>query len=110
MFLVVHWMEIVIFLFMVLTKEKVESTAMQFFKRHNKRLEQSTIESAFITSPDQCLGMCVHTDRCKAFNVDHDNCELLEKDRCSAGKVLSDSPGTNYFDTVAEEKCRGEYF
>ena len=100
--------EIGIFLLLILTKTNVESTPKHFFKRSDKRLIGTPIETFLVDFPEQCIGACMFNDRCKAFNADHDNCQLFEKDRSSQYASLVHSHGTSYFDTVAKGFCPGE--
>ena len=81
---------------------------MLFFKKADKRLDVTPIETVFVDFPEQCLAACTNNDRCLAFNVDYSHCELFARDRCTTDKVLNESQGTNYFDTVAEDQCQGE--
>ena len=76
-----------------------------FVRRDNKRLDTDRIDSVSFSSLEQCLGVCLHDKRCKSFNADNENCELLAEDRCSVNRTLTESIGSNYFDTVPDGKC-----
>ena len=101
-------MRVVILLLAVASEISCSGPPMLFLRRNDKRLDITPIATALVDFPEQCLGACLDNNRCKAFNADYDNCELFDKDRCLASKELSESPGTSYYDTIAEKRCAGE--
>ena len=105
---ITYWLKISIFLVLMLINEKVQSSQRKFFRRNNRRLDITPFETVLVDAPEECLGVCMFNDRCKAFNADRDNCQLFTEDRCSTGKPLIESPKTVYFDTITEVQCSGE--
>ena len=97
-----------IFLLLIFVTEEAQSFPRKFYKRYGKRLDITPFETVLVDLPEECLGVCMFNDRCKAFNADRDNCQLFAEDRCSTGKPLTESPKTSYFDTIAEIQCPGK--
>ena len=91
-------------LFLLLARIYGQGTSKLFFRKTDKTLDAIPIETKSVQYPEQCLGSCLHNDRCKAINIIDDECELLAKNRCSA-RAMVDSPGTSYFDLVADGMC-----
>ena len=97
-----------IFLLLMFATEEARSFPRKFFKRYGKRLDITPFETVLVNLPEECLGVCMFNDRCKAFNAAEDNCQLLDTDRCSASKELSHNPQTSYFDTISQLECPGK--
>ena len=69
------------------------------------------IETTTNLEPGQCLGVCVHSTDCKAFNVypssssSPTRCEFFAVNKCSVGTELVPNAGVSYFDTIGNKQC-----
>ena len=82
-----------------------------YFRRDNKLLLADQIKRVNVSHPNQCLGICLHHEKCKSFNVGGVKCDLFAEDRCSANVTMKEHEGMSYFDSVRDGRCpRGEVY
>ena len=99
-----HLLKSGIFLMIILA---TKDASLIFLRRNDKRLEARPIQTVTVSVPDECLGVCLYNDDCKAFNANDNVCEIFAEDRCLVGNALVDSPGSSYFDAIEDMQCPG---
>ena len=101
--------------FFGLSNSEDESHSLVYYKIPGKLLRATPFHIIQDGTEEKCIGSCVHTDKCKSFNVRQGSanqsafCELFDLDRCEVKTNLIDGSGVDYFDTVPDEKCVRKY-
>ena len=87
------------------------SESSLYLRTGGVKLNASTIEETINMKSEQCLGVCLHNNLCKAFNAfpgsvgSPPRCEFFNKDKCSPDIVMLNDANFSYFDTIGNKKC-----